>query len=242
MKKQTKLLVVVLAVVMLVSVFALAACGETSKFTTKRAYGLVHGKGYVGNATVEVDKDGSLVSAKLDEACFPSQVTLTAEDTAKLNEGEYGTVSGKHGDSTVYAKVKVGSIVFELDTTAKAYKVSGKTLEEYFADAAACEAYYTAVENNDIYVTVKGVETAGVITKADLLKTQNGYWTGVTTGAQGWGTNAMATCHYVMEYGFGATSFEKGDKFFTDNNGVSTGATWTDFQDYFNLLKAAFNK
>ena len=70
--KMKKILVIALAVVMMVSALALVACGPQ----TKVAYGRVH-KSYAGKATVVI-QGGKIVSAEIDEACLPTQVSAEA--------------------------------------------------------------------------------------------------------------------------------------------------------------------
>lgn len=249
MKKQTKLLVVVLTVVMALSaVVALAACAQEE---TKTAYGLVHREGYVGIATVVV-KDGVLVSASLDEACLPTQVKATAAD------GDY-TVAVTSGETTTYywKTVKYGTVTMTYDAT-DGYKVGDKTLKEYLkASEDNCKAYAEAVKANAVTVVTSAGDKTDIMNAKSLLKTQNGYWSGegIREGQIGWKANVEATCKYIEKNGFDAvtakTDFTQPDKEtgtgntadqWVDKNGVKTGATWSDMWDYVSLLKTAFNK
>ncbi len=251
MKKQAKLMVIVLVIVMALSVVAFTACGNKQ---TQVAYGLVHREGYVGIATVEV-VSGVLVSAKLDEACFPTQVKATANDGADY------TVAVTSGETTTYywKTVKYGNVTMVYDADG-GYKVGTQTIKEYFnASEENCKAYAEAVQNNKVTVVTANGDKTDIMTAAKLLKTQNGYWSGagIKEGQLGWKKNAEATCAYVVEYGFdGVTAKEdltqpgKNDDNVTgdmkdeyvDKNDVKTGATWTDMWDYVNLLHNAFNK
>lgn len=254
MKKQAKLMVIVLSVVMaLAIVLTLTSCAKPEE---KVAYGLVHREGYVGIATVEV-KDGVLVSASLDEACFPTQVKATAADgdfTVAVVSGE-----GENQTTTYYYKtVKYGSVTMTFDAASKGYMVGTQSIKDYFkASEDNCKAYAEAVKANGIAVVTSAGEKKDVMTAATLLKTQNGYWSGssIHEGQIGWKKNAEATCKYVMEHGFDAvtakTDFTQPNKEtgtgdtadqWYDKNNVATGATWTDLWDYVSLLKTAYEK
>ena len=203
------------------------------------AYGRVHKK-YAGQATVYVVA-GKLVAASLDEACLPTQVTATE------SLGDYTVeVSGKF----YYKTVKFADVTMVYDATAGDYMVGTTKAADWLVDAANSQKYYEAAAANQVKATVEGGEV--VMTASQLLKSLNNYWptthNGVVSGsALGWQANVIATCNYVVANGFAAESFtavEEGTKplenELVDNNGVKTGATWTDFADYYKILKAAY--
>lgn len=262
MKKQHSILVaIVLALVMVFAVAALASCGQPE---TKVAYGLVHGKGYVGKATVEKAGD-SLVSADLDEACLPTYVQGTEADGTYVVEGKYLN-HGSVATGKFYKTVKFADVTMTYDTTevtsgentlSKGYMVGTQTMLEFFATEANCEKYFKAVESNGVSVVTASGDKTDVLNAKALLKTQNGYWSGdkIAENALGWKANVKATCDYVIANGFSGAS-QKTDFTATDNsatnaklenewvdkNSVKTGATWSDMWDYYSLLKAAFEK
>ena len=203
------------------------------------AYGRVHKK-YAGQATVYVVA-GKLVAASLDEACLPTQVT------AAESLGDYTVeVSGKH----YYKTVKFADVTMVYDATAGDYMVGTTKAADWLVDAANSQKYYEAAAANQVKATVEGGEV--VMTASQLLKSLNNYWptthNGVVSGsALGWQANVIATCNYVVANGFSAESFTKVEEGtapleneLVDNNGVKTGATWTDMADYYAILKAAF--
>ena len=204
------------------------------------AYGRVHKK-YAGQATVYVIA-GKLVAASLDEACLPTQVTA-----AEAIEGFTVEVSGKH----YYKTVKFGDVTMVYDATAKDYMVGTTTAAEWIKNAANSQKYFEAAAANQVKAAKSATEEV-VMTASQLLKSLNNYWptthNGVVSGsALGWQANVIATCKYVVENGFAATSFTavtEGTKplenELVDNNGIKTGATWTDMADYYTILKAAF--
>ena len=242
MKKTSKIVAVVLAALLVVAAVAvLAACGEPEH----AAYGLVHNKGYVGKATVKMS-DGKVVEATLDEACFPTQVKPSAEE---VEANADFVVAG------YWKTVKWANVTAVYNEEAKSYLVGEQKLVEFFATEANCEAYFEAVAANKVTVVTAAGDKTDILNAASLLKSQNGYWSGdkIRAGQIGWKANVEATVNYVKANGFGGfadglvngdlnrTSGVEGDLSdqVVDSNGVKTGATWTDFLDYFYLLKTA---
>ena len=82
------------------------------------------------------------------------------------------------------------------------------------------------------------------MTSAKLFKSQNGYWSTPSGSQLGWKTNVDKTVEYVINNGFAQEEFTADNKLssgvIVDDNGISTGATWTDFNDYYQLLKKAY--
>lgn len=255
MKKHAKLLVVLLALVMVLSVVVLTAC---NKQKTKNAYGLVHGKGYVCQATVVVTGN-SLVSADLVEACLPTYVTAQTPIQGYTVEGTYNS-HGSARTANFYKTIKFADVTMVYDGTlvdgySKGYMVGTQTMLQFFENEANCEKYFKAVSENKVSVVLANGEKTDILNAKALLKTQNGYWGTPAQNALGWTANVKATCDYVVAHGFdgasSATDFTqedhsstnpKLDNEFVDKNGVSTGATWTDMWDYFSLLKKAYQK
>lgn len=184
------------------------------------AYGLVHGQGYVGQATVTV-KYGEITDAKLDETCLPTYITATGEA-----DGTY-LVSGKlidHGSpatKTFYKTVRFADVTMEYSTeeidatytqnnevkttkVSKGYMVGNKTMLEFFADEANCKKYAEAVANGKVTVATVDGDKKDIMTAAALVKSQNGYWSGnkINAGQIGWKANVEATLKYVKQYGF----------------------------------------
>ena len=202
------------------------------------AYGRVHKK-YAGKATVYVVK-GQVVAADLDEACLPTQVTV-----AEAIEGYTVEASGKH----YYKTVKFADVTMVYDAEQGSYMVGTTKAADWINNAANSQKYFEAAAANQVKATVEGGEL--VMTASQLLKSLNNYWptthAGVTGGtALGWKANVVATCNYVVANGFSAESFSDVagtgalDNEKVDNNGVHTGATWSDMIDYYTILKAAF--
>lgn len=258
MKKITKTLVTVVCLVALcLGAFALAACGG-DEAKTGEAYGLVHGGGYVGRATITVKGD-KVTDATLTEICFPTQV--------KKEDGSY------------YASVTYGEVTMTYDTEASTYKVGTQTIKEFFATEDNCKAYYKAVVGGK----VKADGAEGIMTKAALCKDDNNYWTCDKNEDGTWNShpsapysadaysrwkwNRDATLKYVKENGVGnllkltkpgkdadnkqiynGTDPYGNEVAYWMDGEVSTGATWNDFNtvktgtlSYAQLITNAYN-
>lgn len=224
MKKITKTLVTLACVATLgAGVCAMSACGGGEK--TGEAYGLVHGAGYVGYATVTVSND-KVKDATLTEVCFPTEVKKSAD--------------------TYYSSVTYGEVTMTYDVDAKTYKVGTQTLKEYFKSEANCKAYYEAVVGNK----VKADGAENIMTKAALCKDDNGYWSTNLGTKLGWKANRDATIKYVEENGIdNLLKLVKNDDTGIWMDGtVSTGATWNDLNSekegsisYAQLIVNAYN-
>lgn len=226
----------------------LAACGGNNAGESKapapvvkngEAFGLVHGAGYVGYATVTTT-DGKITAATLTEYCFPSHVTApeAGEGTTTME------VEGKHGTSTLhyYNEVKFGSYTLTVDTEAKGYKTAdGKTEKALFADDAAAKAWKEAIVAGN--VEVNGVKT--IMTNDTICKDKNGY--GGTNFD--WKGNRDKTVAAFIANGDKITTATQDEESKHWKIGeVDTGATWTDFNtrkngslSYAELLVKALN-
>jgi hypothetical protein len=229
----------------------LAACGGNNAVESKgeskapvvkngEAFGLVHGAGYVGYATVTTT-DGKITAATLTEYCFPSYVTADAAEEGKTVDIEvtaHGATSTKH----FYKEVKFGTYTLTIDAEAKGYKTAdGKTEKALFADDAAAKAWKEAIVAGN--VEVNGVKT--IMTNDKLCKDKNGY--GGTNFD--WKGNRDKTVAAFIEHGKAlenATYNADAKKW--SLNDVELGATWTDLNtrkegslSYVELLVKALN-
>ena len=112
-------------------------------------------------------------------------------------------------------------------------------------DEANAMVYFLSVSNNQVaIVDAEGEDDFTVMTSAKLFKSQNGYWSTPSGSQLGWQTNVDKTVDYVINNGFAQEEFTADNKLssgvIVDDNGISTGATWTDFNDYYQLLKKAY--
>lgn len=209
------------------------------------AYGLVHGKGYVGQAGIMRTLQGKVIDASLEEACLPTYIAaeaaiedVTTTDTAYPSHGSEVT---KH----FYTTVKFGGNTFTYSTTEHDYVMEGTTLKAWLEDEANAMVYFLSVYNDQVaIVNAEGEDDFTVMTSAKLFKSQNGYWSTPSGSQLGWKTNVEKTVEYVINNGFAQEEFTADNKLssgvIVDDNGISTGATWTDFNDYYQLLKKAY--
>ncbi len=239
--------------------FVLAIQNALNDIHTGEAFGLVHGAGYAGFASVTV-KAGAITDVQLSEVCLPTYITIPNDDTTIGEAYKVKATVKDHGndvEKTFYKTVTFGSVTMTYDLT-KGYMVNDKTMVEFFQDAQNVKTYYKAVMANKVAVIVgegdKGKKT-DVMTKAALSKEENGYWAGssIKDGQLGWKANRDAIVKYVKEKGVDELlKLElkelEGDKYWVDTNGVSTGATWTDQNtekantlSYSKLIKNAFD-
>lgn len=208
------------------------------------AYGLVHGNGYVGKATVTVDANGVVTDATLDEACLPTYVTAE-EPVEGVTTTDKVTSHGSEVTKHFYTTVKFGGNTFTYSTTEHDYVMEGTTLKAWLEDEANAMVYFLSVYNNQVaIVNAEGEDDFTVMTSAKLFKSQNGYWSTPSGSQLGWKTNVEKTVEYVINNGFAQEEFTADNKLssgvIVDDNGISTGATWTDFNDYYQLLKKAY--
>lgn len=239
--------------------FVLAIQNALNDIHTGEAFGLVHGAGYAGFASITV-KAGAITDVQLSEVCLPTYITIPNDDTTIGADYKVKATVKDHGkdvEKTFYKTVTFGSVTMTYDLT-KGYVVGDKTMVEFFQDAQNVKTYYKAVMANKVAVIVgegdEGKKT-DVMTKAALSKEENGYWAGdkIAAGQLGWKANRDAIVKYVKEKGVDELlKLElkelEGDKYWVDTNGVSTGATWTDQNtekantlSYSKLIKNAFD-
>ncbi|HBN13072.1 MAG TPA: hypothetical protein DD415_05610 [Clostridiales bacterium] len=245
--------------------FVLAIQNALNDIHTGDAFGLVHGAGYAGFASVTV-KAGAITDVQLSEVCLPTYVTIPNDDTTIGADYKVKATVKDHGkdvEKTFYKTVTFGSVTMTYDVT-KGYVVGDKTMVEFFQDAQNVKTYYKAVMAGKVAVVVgegnEGKKT-DVMTKAALSKEENGYWASANgsvltpaTGKTYWMANRDATCKYVKEHGvdnllnLARADAENVHSFWMDGT-VSTGATWSDmnsknttnYVSYAQLIKNAFD-
>ena len=231
----------------------LAACGGNNAGESKapvvkngEAFGLVHGAGYVGYATVTTT-DGKITAATLTEYCFPSYITAEAAEEGKTVDVEvtaHGSTSTKH----FYKEVKFGTYTLTADAEAKGYKTAdNKTEVQLFGDDAAAKAWKEAIVAGN--VEVNGVKT--IMTNDKICKDKNGYG-----GANfDWKGNRDKTVAAFIAQGEKITTattkkvtVDEKEKNYWVIGEYETGATWTDFNtrkegslSYAELLVKALN-
>ena len=236
MKKLAKTLAIcAIAGTMCAGMAALSACGE--KAVTGEAYGLVHGAGYVGCATVTVKGD-KVTDATLSEVCLPTYVEA-GESVAEADKVEDTVINhGSETKKTFYKTVSYGNVTLTY-TVGKGYMNGETSFADMMKTEANAKAYYEAVNSNSVSVTIGTEKKKDILNKASLSKEENGYWTDANgsklEAAQGqtyWMANRNATIKYVKEHGVAnLLKLERNSETNLWMDGtISTGATWTDFK------------
>lgn len=239
MKRIAKIVVgITMAATLAAGAGVLAGCTPKAADKTGEAYGLVHGAGYVGYSQITTNGD-SVKELTLTEVCLPTQVKA-GDDVAEADKVNGGT---EEKPTYYYKKVSYGSVTLTYDATAKDYKVGETAFKTYLESEANCKAYYEAVKNNAISVTVGAETKKDVMTYKTLSKEENGYWTKQDANGNSysrWKVNRDATVKYVKDKGLkNLKNLTKSDEAVKDSYGadakywmdgtVSTGATWNDF-------------
>lgn len=244
--------------VALVAVLALAACGGSAK--EGAGYGLVH-KHYVGYVTVKVEAD-KVTEAAIDEYYLPySLANVTAQVTGEVPadvvvsaKGEDGAASGYHAKY-----VSVDGVLFTAEgeegkvPTYKAANVAN--IEEWVKTEANAKSYALACEAGKVFIAnADGSKHATLKTQYEVTESKTGadafkksttnYWREPLKVGIGW----LANCEAMIEAIVGTTpkttdetSRATEDPKVWSVNGEETGATWSDFNDYYAVFVRAFN-
>ncbi len=263
MKKSVKTILVASCVATICAGAATAVACSGNATATGEAYGLVHGAGYIGYASVTVSGD-KVTAATLQEVCLPTYVeageSVPADDKVTVKVMSHG----KEQDKTFYKSVSYGDVTLTYDAEKKDYMNGSTTFMSMMGTEANAKAYFEAVMANKVSVTVGGEKKTDVLNKKALSKDENNYW-GTTTDKDGnaysrWKMNRDATVKYVIDNGVDKllslklsdtkAPDAKEDKevtYWTDGT-VVTGATWTDLNtkkegtlSYAQLIMNAYN-
>jgi hypothetical protein len=223
------------------------------------AYAYTHG-GYVARAIATVLWDGS-VSVDIDEAFLPHTLAIVDYEETEWTEtntvyylsrgsevrvAKYIEYAGK-----VYVGTTVGGSLTYVEADDKGMAAGGTDLELLILrNQATMAAYYKNIKSGGfkIFTEFGGTATPvtathyGGVTKND----SPGYW---NTG-QTWIGNVNAIESFIYEYGSdysnadmvrAAEADANGLKFWSVADAVS-GATNSDFPDYFNVAQAAISR
>ena len=224
------------------------------------AYGLVHGH-YVGVIEVVTDKDDKVVTAKIDEYYLPynlGQVTLTDEQKTTL-PADVVSVTTSRGTSYYAKYMSVAGTVFTIEVAGTApaqsfiYKAPGiDNIENWVKTEANALAYVNALKADQVFVSnatgtkVTTYPMANANTKLGILKSATHYWTWNASASTyyplGWGGNMNAIVQSIIGTKMNATEEQLVKDGTWKIGDVTTGATLTDFADYYLLAKVAYNK
>lgn len=239
-----------LVFIVVVSAFFFVACGD--KEVTASGYGLVHGH-YVGEVTVTV-KGGLVTSAKVEEYFLPynfAKVDATHKDREDVLEAD------SRGSAVYYAKyVKVDDILFTGEVTGEegsrtvVYKATGiNNIEEWVKTEANAKKYVEAVKANKVFIADSTGAKHTVLTTVDanaknsMQKSKSGYWPKPENGSNlGWAANMAEFVKDITGTKVDGTVevTQENGKNVIKINGVKSGATATDYKDYYEVAKRAY--
>lgn len=257
------------AVIVVIALAALFGCGNATVADeatggyipgqVEDAYGFTHGA-YVGRATVKVLDDGS-VDVTLDEAFLPHTLAVVDMEAAEWTEGN--TVSYmSHGDElrvakyveydgTVYVGTSLGTGIFYVEAGDNGEPAGGTDLDLIIIrNQASMAAYYTNLAAGAFKVfTEFGGDAIPVTTTSYgglTKKSSPGYW----NFGQTWAGNIAAIETFIEENGAAFSLSEMKRATEEDKDGLKkwsvadavTGATNSDFKDYFGLAQMAFGR
>ncbi len=244
------------ALVAALVLFTLISCGGNAPAAegyapnqSVEAYLYSHG-GYVGQAAITTDAEGNM-DVTLDEAFLPHTLAIvdieadewTEENTVfYVQRGDEVRVAKfVEYDGTVYVGTTVGTALAYVAADENGMPAGSKSLEKLilrnqgtmaaYYDNIAAGSFKTFTEFGGAATTVTGTSYGG------LTKLDSEYWNfGI-----GWKGNMEAIETFAEESGV-AFSFDEmvrqGDNFWAVADAV-TGATASDFRDYFSLILMA---
>lgn len=237
--------------------FALIGCGgeepaaptgyAPNQSVTDFAY--VHG-GYVGRADVTTDAEGA-ITANLDEAFLPHSLAIVDIESDEWTEDNTATYVIR-GDTvhvaryisyagTNYVGTTVGNALTYVEADENGNPTGGKDLELIILrNEANMESYWNTIGDGGFAIfTEFGGEAMPVTTTSygSLYKEGSSYWNfGI-----GWQGNIDAIEEAAAQYGTGYTLDEmtRGSDNVWSLADATTGATASDFKDYFSLIQLA---
>lgn len=253
---------IISALIAVLALVALVSCGgggETAAAPTGyapgqevEAYDYVHG-GYVGQAVVSTTEDGNF-EVTLNEAFLPHTLAGVDMDSADWNEGN--TVSYmSHGsenfvakyvvyNDTTYVGTTFGTAVVWVEADEQGNPAGSTSLEmAVIRNENTMRSYFNGIGTGAFRVLTEfGGEAMTVETTAygSLYKRGSEYWAEGGRGL-GWNANIEAIQSAAVEQGVSYTFGEMTQN--SDNvwqlADAVTGATASDFQEYFALVQLA---
>ena len=266
MRKSLVLLVVLFMLVSVIGQVAAEGASEAEGMMetyvagqSEAAYAYSHG-GYVARAIATVMWDGS-VYVDINEAFLPHTLAIVDYESMEWDENntvyyvsrgnEVRVAKYVEYDGKVWVGTTVGSSLTYVEADDSGMPAGGKDLElTILRNQATMAAYYENIESGGFKIFTEFGGTAmpvtethyGGVTKNDAP----GYW----NFGQTWIGNVNAIEAFIYEYGSdfsnsemvrAAEENEDGLKLWSVADAV-TGATNSDFPDYFNVAQAAISR
>ncbi len=215
---------------------------------TAEAYQYVHG-GYVGKAVVETDAEGT-ISVTLNEAFLPHTLAAVDIEAAEWNEDNTASYVS-HGDTTYVAKyvsydgttyvgTTVGTAITYVEAGENGEPVGNQDLELLIVrNQATMAAYYDGIADGAFQIMTEfGGDAMPVTTTSygSLYKRGSSYWDfGKTWLGNIEEVEAAAEANGVR---YALDEIAKDGDTWTVAD-ATTGATLSDFKDYFNMIQLA---
>lgn len=228
---------------------------------TETAYGFTHG-GYIGMAKVMTDDNGDL-SVEIDEAFLPHTLAIVSLEDEKWNEDNTVTYVGRRPTTVakyvgyngkVYVAGLVGQTLIFVEADEEGNPKGGADLEtSIYRNQATMAAYYNLVQAGQfsLYTEFGGDAMAVKTTSYGGVTKKNApdYWGGADRKTT-WMSNIKAIEEFIAENGvqFSESAMKRATE--EDAEGLKkwsvadavTGATNSDFKDYFGLAQHAAGK
>lgn len=216
------------------------------------AYAYVHG-GYVGKAEVSTDAEGA-ISANINEAFLPHTLGIVDIESDEWNEDNTVTyvIRGNNVyvarhvayNGTDYVGNSVGSALVYIEADEQGNPAGGTPLEMMIIrNEENMENWWNSIGDGGFAIfTEFGGESMPVTTTpyGSVYKEGSSYWAAGSRGL-GWQPNMDAIEEAAVEYGVSYTPDEMNRG--ADNQwtlaDATTGATASDFKDYFSLIQLA---
>ncbi len=252
---------IVLIIIGLVAAIALVGCGGGGEAAptgfapnqTAVAYAYTHG-GYVGQATVTTDAEGT-ISVVLDEAFLPhtlAEVDIESDEWTEENTANYA----QRGDTvyvaryisyngTVYVGTTVGGAMIYTEADENGMPVGGQDLEQQIIrNQNTMAAWYDNIAAGGFAIHTGLDQPAQPVTQSPyggLTKLGANYW---NFGDLGWQGNMDAIQQAAIEIGtgFNISDMNRNSDNFWELGDAVTGATASDFVDYFNVIQNAVGR
>ena len=226
---------------------------KVDEFRTATGYGLVHGH-YVGVVDVTLANNGNVVDINVDEYFLPySAAKVVVADPLDL-PADVLSVTGSRGTS-YYAKFfSVDGILFTGtvlgEGTAQSIKYSADDIEDievWVQTEANAKRYVEAVDANLVFIanedgTPSTYEMSDASAKVSMKKSESPYWSGASYPL-GWAGNMAAFETAVTGTKLNAdleTIVKNSETGFWSIGDIVTGATMTDFKDYYQVSQRAY--
>jgi hypothetical protein len=246
------------ALIAVVALVALVGCGGGDQAAaptgyapnqTAEAYSYVHG-GYVGQAVASTDGEGNL-SVTIDEAFLPHTLAVVDTEQDQWNEdntvtyeshGSYNAAKYVSYQGTTYVGTSFGSSAVWVAADENGNPAGNQSLEmQIVRNERRMAAYFDAIQDGAFQVMTEfGGEPQEVTTTnyGSLTKRGSSYW--ADTGKT-WEGNMELIQEALVEHGLSYTLGEmsKGDDNTWEVADATTGATASDFPDYYALGQLA---